>query len=125
MTSLKVIFPFLRETSASYTSRVTDMVFFVTGEIYHLLHIKYIWYIGNIIYTSYFEYKTCMHVKVDVYSGIAFALLIIGMSGIETAEKISGLEESDRTDSGFPECENRYLVKPGTSATSLEVLNYA
>jgi hypothetical protein len=101
------------------------MVFFVTGQIYHLLHIKYIWYIGNIIYTSYFEYKTCMHVKVDVYSGIAFALLIIGMSGIETAEKISGLEESDRTDSGFPECENRYLVKPGTSATSLEVLNYA
>jgi hypothetical protein len=101
------------------------MVFFVTGEIYHLLHIKYIWYIGNIIYTSYFEYKTCMHVKVDVYSGIAFALLIIGMSGIETAEKISGLEESDRTDSGFPEYRNHCLAKPGSAVTCKEVLNYA
>ncbi len=125
MTSLKVIFPFLRETSASYTSLVTDMVFFVTGEIYHLLHIKYIWYIGNIIYTSYFEYKTCMHVKVDVYSGIAFAMLIIGMSGIETAEKISGLKESDRTNSGFPEYGSHSLAKPGATVTSKEVLNNA
>lgn len=101
------------------------MVFFVTGEIYHLLHIKYIWYIGNIIYTSYFEYKTCMHVKVDVYFGLAFAMLIFGMSGIDTAEKSSGLKESDRINFTFPEYANYYPAKPGAAVNHVEVLQYA
>jgi hypothetical protein len=98
------------------------MVFFVTGQIYHLLHIKYIWYIGNIIYTSYFEYKTCMHVKVDVYSGIAFAMLIIGMSGIDTAEKSSGIKENWRNDYGSNGRVNHFLVKPGVTVNHMEVL---
>ncbi len=66
-----------------------------------------------------------MHVKVDVYSGLAFAMLIFGMSGIETAEKISGLKESDRINSVFPEYGNCSFVKPGATINSKEVLNYA
>ncbi len=62
-----------------------------------------------------------MHVKVDVYSGLAFAMLIFGMSGIETAEKFSAIKESWRNDYGYHGHVNHFLVKPGVTVNHTEV----
>lgn len=66
-----------------------------------------------------------MHVKVDVYSGLAIAMLIIGMSGIETAANIPGLNENDRDHHGSHGNGNHYRTKPGAAVNHAEVFQYA